>query len=130
MRGCDKEVTKRSGDFGRRMIRRGWRTRNTYTARRGEIAGSPSGSEVTYVFSLFASLTRYGELRRATHLPGTTIELFTRGAELILLYQLSRNETTATLIPCRKTEFTRKRIIHADADDSEISLVDISHFIK
>lgn len=75
--------------------------------RNGEIAGSPPGSKVTYVFPLFASSTRYDGLHWKTHLPGTTIELFTRSAELILLYQVSCNETTASLIsPCRKAQFT------------------------
>lgn len=64
--------------------------------RNGEIAGSPPGSKVTYVFPLSSPLQlAVASSAAKTHLLGTTIGLFTRGAELILLYQVSRNETTA-----------------------------------
>ncbi|KYN33159.1 hypothetical protein ALC56_12492 [Trachymyrmex septentrionalis] len=109
---CDGMYTKRGGDFGRktdRMVRKGWPTRiRVYRGsekRNGEIAGSPPGSKITYVFPLFAFSTCYSEPRCKTHLPGTTIEIFTRDAELILLYQVSRNETTASSISmCRKVQ--------------------------
>ncbi|KYM99084.1 hypothetical protein ALC62_10198 [Cyphomyrmex costatus] len=43
--------------------------------RNGEIAGSPTGSKITYVFPLFAFSTCYVEPRSAKHTcPGITIE--------------------------------------------------------
>lgn len=74
-RGCcgDATACRESSvvvtSVGRRMVRKGWPTRNVYTRgsdeRNGEIAGSPSGSKVTYVFPLFASSTCCGERRAA-----------------------------------------------------------------
>lgn len=104
--------SKHGGDFGRKTndtkgladtkrVHRGPKERN------GEIVGSPPGSKVIYVFSLSLPLRLATASFAAKHTcPGPTIELFARGAELILLYHVSRNETTTSLIStCRNVQF-------------------------
>jgi len=83
---CDGMYTKRGGDFGRKTngmkgLANAKRVYRESEKKNGEIAGSPPGSKITYVFPLFAFSTCYSELRCKTHLPDTTIKLFTRGAE-------------------------------------------------
>lgn len=84
--------------------RKGWPTRNVYTEgeRYGEIAGSPLGSKVTYVFPLFAFLsTCHGEIRCKTHLPATTIELFAPGVSLFYTRCHITKRRVAVTATCR-----------------------------
>lgn len=65
----------------------------------GEIAGSPPGSKVIYVFPLFASSARHDELRAAKrNTPARDRARARRSNSLpVPLYQVSRNETTASV---------------------------------
>lgn len=63
--------TKRGGDFGRKTngtkgLANAKRVYRESEKRNGEIAGSPPGSKITYVFPLFAFSTCYSELRCKT----------------------------------------------------------------
>lgn len=106
-------ISKYGGDFDRkrRIIRKGWPTRNVYNVglRRNNRESTTVSSKITYVFLRFLPLRLATSNSVAKHtcprLRSDSL-LFTRGAEFILLNRVSRNETTG-VVNFKVSEFPR-----------------------